>query len=96
MLPAEFMADVLTISMRRLSLRLADEKADFDISADKYHIHDTHYDRNPKVVEGLTLRRHVPIASLRFLVDLDMQLAKEGSSQSHLVENAMYSSPRTA
>ncbi|KAL8647836.1 MAG: hypothetical protein Q9210_005325 [Variospora velana] len=54
MLPAEFMADVLTISMRRLPLRLANEIADFDISMDKYHIHDTHYDRNPRVFEGLS------------------------------------------
>ncbi|KAL8836351.1 MAG: hypothetical protein Q9176_006361 [Flavoplaca citrina] len=52
MLPAEFMADVLTISMRRLPLRFTDEKADFDISADKYYVQDTHYDRNPRVFEG--------------------------------------------
>lgn len=52
MLPAGFMADVLTISMRRLPLRFTDEKADFDISADKYYVHDTHYDRNPRVFEG--------------------------------------------
>lgn len=54
MLPAEFMADVLTINMRRLPLRLADEKADFDISADKYHIPDTHSDRKPRVFQGLS------------------------------------------
>lgn len=54
MLPVEFMADVLTINMKRLPLRLADEEADFDSSADKYHIHDTHYDRNTRNFEELS------------------------------------------
>ena len=54
MLPAEFLADVLVINMRRLPLRLIGEKADFDTSADKYHIHDTHTDRKPRVFQGLS------------------------------------------
>ena len=54
MLPAEFLADVLVINMRRLPLRLMGEKADFDSSADKYHIHDTHTDRKPRVFQGLS------------------------------------------
>lgn len=51
MLPTEFIADVLTINMRRLPLRLAGETADFDTSADKYHVLDTHYNREPRILE---------------------------------------------
>lgn len=50
MLPAEFMADVLFINMKRLPLRLGDEKADFDLNADKYHVKDTSYDRRSRAV----------------------------------------------
>jgi hypothetical protein len=44
--PAEFMADVLLINMKRLPLRLSEEEADFDKNADKYHVHDSSSTRN--------------------------------------------------
>lgn len=50
-LPAEFMADVVIINMKRLPLRLGNEKADFDLNADKYHIEDTSHDRRSRVIE---------------------------------------------
>ena len=40
--PAEFMADILLINMKRLPLRLEEEEADFDNNADKYHVHGSH------------------------------------------------------
>lgn len=52
-LPHEFMADVLVINMKRLPLRLKDEKADFDKNADKYHVHRMCHDRKPRVFQDL-------------------------------------------
>ena len=52
-LPAEFMADVLVINMKRLPLRLGDEKADFDLNANKYHVKDTSHDRRSRVTQGV-------------------------------------------
>ena len=37
--PAQFMADVLFVTKKRLPLRLNGEEADFDKNADKYHVH---------------------------------------------------------
>jgi len=51
-LPAPFVADVLTINMKRLPLRLRDEKADFDISTEKYHVHDTGPERKSRMLRG--------------------------------------------
>ena len=42
---------------------------------------------------ALMLRRHIPIAAVRFLGGLEAQLAKGLWSQSHLVENTEYPSP---
>ena len=39
--PAAFLADVLLTNMKRLPLRLKNEKADFDKNADKYHVQDS-------------------------------------------------------
>ena len=50
MLSASFVADVLIINMKRLSLRLRDEKADFDISTEKYHVHDTGPERKSRML----------------------------------------------
>ncbi|MCJ1386407.1 hypothetical protein MMC17_009533 [Xylographa soralifera] len=36
--PVEYLADVLVINMKRLPLRLDEEKADFDVNAKTYHI----------------------------------------------------------
>ena len=36
--PVEYVADVLLINMKRLPLRLGEEKADFDVTAKNYHI----------------------------------------------------------
>lgn len=52
MLSAPFVADVLTINMKRLPLRLRDEKADFDISTKKYHVHDTGPERKSRMLRG--------------------------------------------
>ncbi|KAK3175046.1 hypothetical protein OEA41_002292 [Lepraria neglecta] len=46
--PAEFMADVLLINMKRLPLRLKEEAADFDNNADKYHVHDSSSTRDDR------------------------------------------------
>ena len=40
-LTVPFIADVININTKRLPLRLRDEKADFDVSTEKYHVHDT-------------------------------------------------------
>ena len=50
--PAPFMANVLTINMKRLPLRLRDERADFDISTEKYHVHDTGPERKSRMLRG--------------------------------------------
>ncbi|MCJ1225076.1 hypothetical protein MMC12_001725 [Toensbergia leucococca] len=50
--PAEFMADVLLINMKRLPLRLKLESADFDLNAEKYHVQEltgTHTERKQRV-----------------------------------------------
>ena len=39
--PAQFMADVLFITKKRLPLRLKGEEADFDKNADKYHVQES-------------------------------------------------------
>ena len=52
MLSASFVADVLIINMKRLSLRLRDEKADFDINTEKYHVHDTDSERKFRMLRG--------------------------------------------
>ena len=39
--PTEFLADVLLTTKKRLSLRLENEEADFDMNADKYHVPDS-------------------------------------------------------
>ncbi|KAL9126645.1 MAG: hypothetical protein Q9217_004335 [Psora testacea] len=44
-LPVEFMADVLVINMKRLPLRLEDERADFDLNTNKYHVEHRRDDR---------------------------------------------------
>ena len=49
--PAPFVADVLTINVKRLPFRLRDERADFDISTEKYHVHDTGQSENPGCFE---------------------------------------------
>lgn len=49
-LPTPFVADVLIINMKRLPLRLRDEKADFDISTEKYHVHDTGLKRKSRML----------------------------------------------
>ena len=57
--PAEFMADVLLINMKRLPLRLKAEEADFDENADKYHVHDsssTPNDRKQRTSEDVEVR----------------------------------------
>ena len=46
--PAEFMADVLLINMKRLPLRFKEEAADFDNNADKYHVNDSSSTRNDR------------------------------------------------
>ena len=54
-LPVEFMADVLIVNMKRLPLRLEDEKADFDLNATKYHVEhlpDNRRSRAFHVVDG--------------------------------------------
>ena len=54
--PAEFMADVLLINMKRLPLRLNEEEADFDMNAEKYHIHDsssTHEGGKQRIFEDM-------------------------------------------
>ena len=57
--PAEFMADVLLINMKRLPLRLENEKADFDVSTNKYHVRDspsTRCDRKQRVFKDMEVR----------------------------------------
>lgn len=49
--PAEFMADVLLINMKRLPLRVKREEADFDKNADKYHVHDSSSTQDVEVGE---------------------------------------------
>ena len=58
-LPAEFMADVLLITKKRLPFRLKAEEADFDKNADKYHVHDSSSipnDRNQRTSEDVEVR----------------------------------------
>jgi len=42
------MADVLLINMKRLPLRIKDEKVDFDTSTDKYHVRDSSSSRGDR------------------------------------------------
>jgi len=54
--PAEFIADVLLINMKRLPLRLHEEETDFDKNADKYHVDDsssTPSDRKQRTFEDV-------------------------------------------
>ncbi len=46
--PAEFISDLLLITMKRLPFRLKAEDADFDKNADKYHVHDASSTRNDR------------------------------------------------
>lgn len=50
--PVQFLADVLVINMKRLPLRLRDERSDFDISTERYHVHDTPPDRKSRMLQG--------------------------------------------
>ena len=50
--PTPFVADVLTINMKRLPLRLPDERADFDISIEKYHVYDTGPERKSRMLRS--------------------------------------------
>ena len=57
--PAQFMADVLFITKKRLPLRLNGEEADFDENADKYHVHNlssTCNDREQRTPEDVEVR----------------------------------------
>ena len=57
--PAQFMADVLFITKKRLPLRLNGEEADFDKNADKYHVQDlssTSNDRKQRTPEDVEVR----------------------------------------
>lgn len=51
-LPREFMADVLVINMKRLPLRLEDERADFDLNANKYLVEHRRDERRTGVLQG--------------------------------------------
>ena len=51
MLPVEFMVDVLVINMKRLPLRLEDEKADFDLNVTKYHVEHLRDDRRSRTFQ---------------------------------------------
>jgi len=51
-LPKEFLADVLVINMKRLPLRLGNEKADFDTQMENYHVHETRPDRRNRVSQA--------------------------------------------
>ena len=56
LLPHEFVADVLSINMKRLPFRLGEEEADFDNNANKYHVPDSlgvATDRNERVLEDV-------------------------------------------
>ena len=50
-LPTEFIADVVIINMKRLPLRLGDEKAHFDKGAEQYYVQDTRLDRKSRVFQ---------------------------------------------
>lgn len=54
-LPVEFMADVLIINMKRLPLRLANERADFDLNANKYHVGHPRDDRRSGILDGAAI-----------------------------------------
>ncbi len=51
-LPVEFMADVLVVNMKRLPLRLEDERADFDLNANKYHVEHRRDNRRSGALDG--------------------------------------------
>jgi len=54
-LPIEFMADVLVINMKRLPLRLEDERADFDLNTNKYHVEHRRDDRRSGALDGAAI-----------------------------------------
>ena len=58
--PAQFMADVLFVTKKRLPFRLHAEEADFDNNADKYYVDDsfsTPNDRKQRASEDVEVRR---------------------------------------
>ena len=59
-LPAEFMTDVLIINMKRLPLRLVGEKVDFDISTEKYYVHDTRPEGKSRTFRGTACEEPSP------------------------------------
>ena len=66
--PAQFMADVLFITKKRLPLRLNGEEADFDKNADKYHVHNlssTCNDRKQRTSEDVEVRGTISDYDLR-------------------------------
>ena len=46
------MADVLVITMKRLPLRLEDEKAEFDLNTDQYHVKPARDDKRSRAIQG--------------------------------------------
>ena len=50
-LPMEFIEDIVVINMRRLPLRLSNEKANFDTGTEKYYFQDTQPDRKSRVIQ---------------------------------------------
>ena len=66
--PAQFMADVLFITKKRLPLRLNGEEADFDKNADKYHVQNlssTCNDRKQRTSEDVEVRGTISDYDLR-------------------------------
>ena len=66
--PAQFMADVLFITKKRLPFRLNGEEADFDKNADKYHVHNsssTCNDREQRTSEDVKVRGTTSDSDLR-------------------------------
>ena len=59
--PAEFLADVLHINMKRLPLRLKDERANFDRDAKKYYVKD---EASTRSVQKSRVLEAVPAADL--------------------------------
>ena len=66
--PAQFMADVLFITKKRLPFRLNGEEANFDKNADKYHVHissSTCNDRKQQTSEDVEVRGTISDFDLR-------------------------------
>lgn len=59
--PVEFVVDALLINMKRLSLRIKEEKADFDVDMSKYYIHKSSNagcDRRQRVFGDMQVQRN--------------------------------------